>query len=238
MEYKSYSSDMDKILYSPYYAALGDRNHLKDYYVYSAMSYLDGKDSLTRQLAEKYGADPELTKALLYARELGRPPLDEVGERFLQDEVGITSGQASVLVAKEIRLSDELVGELARLETPSTDEGLIVKFVNANFDKLPSLVPSTVTYLLGAIYAENGQLQSTPEVQAWIGKYNIFNDTSSLLQQQEEFNAIKKEKLAILGKKADEVLWLHILPDWIFKISELAKSFSSFVQDRGKLPNS
>jgi hypothetical protein len=228
MEYKSYSSDMDKILYSPYFAALSARKHGKS----DADTYLDGKDSLTRRLAEKYGAERELTKALLYARELGNPPLGDVGEKFMRDELGTTPLQASVAIANDLGLSPELVGELQNLDSPSTKEGIIVNFVNTTCDRLPILCPSIVDKLYENIRAENGKLQLAPEYAEYMAKLN--NESGSklaALHDQKEMSAIR-DKLAPLGGGVEAVLGLQMLADGDFKISTLPKNFAGFVKDR------
>lgn len=221
---------MDAILYSPYYAALNAKMHGK---LYDATCYLDAKDSLTRRLSEKYGANPELTKALLYARELGRPPLEDAGEKFMQDELGVTPLQASVLIAKDIELSDTLVGELERLDAPVTREGSIVNFVNTNLDKLPILDLDLVRDIFKDITAVDNKLQLGTETSTLIEECAAKNaSTGALLQDQKEMSAIR-EKLAPLGGGADAVLGLAMLGDGDFKASILPKSFAGEVQNKG-----
>lgn len=229
MEYKSYSSDMDAIFYSPYYAALSAKMHGK---LYDATSYLDAKDILTRRLAEKYGADPDLAKALLYARELGRPPLEDVGEKFMKDELGVSPLQASVLVAKDLELSDELVGELSRLDAPTSKEGLIVGFVNDKLDKLLFLNLDLVNDIFNDITAADGKLQLGEETLTFVEECANKNaSTGALLHDQKEMSAIR-DKLAPLGGGADAVLGLAMLGDGDFKTSILPKSFE-WLKDRG-----
>ena len=226
-EYKSYSRDMDMILYSPYFAALYGRNHGRNY---SALRYLDGKDSLTRRLAEKYDANKKLIKALLYARELGRPPLNDAGERFMKEELGATPLQASVIIAKQIGLSSKLVSELSQLDAPLTMEGKIVNYVNSNFDRMSDMDLDRIELLLDEATNFKDNNFEINEDCDWIEEENIPIQTDSP-EQEQQMSAIRNE-IALLGTGKDAILGLQMLSDGDFYISELPKAFASFLKEK------
>lgn len=126
--------DQSKILYSPYYAALADKQHGSG--IMTEKEFLQRKTDIAKEMfAVIGGKDPLFLEILFTADSLAATPYGFGGRNVLREAYQYDKNDIARKIAREIQLSDILIGSLLPSET-RTLEAILLDTLNAVLENI------------------------------------------------------------------------------------------------------
>ncbi|MDR1102030.1 MAG: hypothetical protein LBL34_06755 [Clostridiales bacterium] len=235
MYYDFYFDDTEKIFHSRYHSSLhwkdGKKIDGNDYKHDDPTKLVDNKITIATRIADHYSVSKKFCRVLLETINLATPPLDEVGLKFMQQELGCTQKEAVIAIAEDLKLSEPIISAL-KDDVPKTTEAFIVKFVEDTFGSLPRITLLMQKMIIKDVFENSDEksLKISPELKKQIKEWSETKiSPKGALYKQKSFLAIriKMEKFKKAGKfgdgKMDAVLQFLKFSDGDFDISKLTR---------------
>jgi len=134
--------DINKVLYSPYYGALADKQHGTG--IMTKKDFLADKIALAEQMfAILGGKDPEFLKLLFTADALASAPFGFGGEKVLRENYQYDKNQITQKIAQKLQLSETLIKSLDRnsVNGDTSLEVILLHKLSDSVENLDSITP-------------------------------------------------------------------------------------------------